>query len=947
MSEALLAQLVEAPSPDAYLVYADAVQELGDPQGELIALSVRAELSGQPPLERQRELERELAAGIVGDLTNVELRWKSGFVDEITLLAGVINKTTQTGMYERRELSLVRTVRVRSNGSTRHRDGAFVRLVNTKIGPGLTRLEYAANRTPLQPATLATVLDRCPRLVDLGWCVSDVDLDALERHPHLERLAMWNPISVDKLERLVAGPWRLEALVVQPPTTPGQVPPAIAAIVRGERFPELTELGLLSCGFENQLLAALANSPLAARLRVLALAWGKVKADPIRAARTTLANVKLDYALPSTQRESTPDAYWLARHLGRLERRPEALPHAELATRSKPSDYFAWSELGAACDAVERDEDALHAYDQAIALDPNRWYPRASRATALKNLERREEAELELRAAMNLEDGKRVADTYAQLGRLYAGSNRIDDARVAYTSALELAADDADRRSYTWGLVASLVAAGDVAAARATMEAQRACFGSDDDMRRLDAAVALDEGNASRALELVRVRPAIFEGEGRFVWLFIEAAALRELGRSDEARALYQRIIDEADCPAYIGEAWLGQTLIGTDPFATIVGTTPFEIDDQIALRPGEQKVHNSVTHPLDRFYAALAAIVADALCGRRERARVRSEALAADSRRPRAIGSSLDGLVRVALSRLVGEDACDRGASASPHAHARFWVIVADAVQRCRAWCWPLALVFLMWFEGRAASTPVSCLYDLNEPPRTVPPEIAQRIEAKNQATIRSVAAYIAAAVVSWVAFTPLLLAAGILRYNELWWIVMPGAVTIALGLFAARRSRVSGTLQLGILVAMVTASMALSRIFGPLILVPTVIVPLGVVIQGHPVRVMRVVGLALTALAMVVPLLLELLGVLPASYRFADGAITVIPQLTRLPEWFTLTFLTIANVSIAVLPALFVGRLRADLATAQTRELMRSWQLGRLGDDLLRAHRGDTVRA
>lgn len=122
-------------------------------------------------------------------------------------------------------------------------------------------------------------------------------------------------------------------------------------------------------------------------------------------------------------------------------------------------------------------------------------------------------------------------------------------------------------------------------------------------------------------------------------------------------------------------------------------------------------------------------------------------------------------------------------------------------------------------------------------------------------------------------------------------------------------------------------------------MILVPAVLAPLGIVLQGHPHRAIRVAGLWFAVIAMVLPMVLELAGVIASSYRFGDAGITVVPQLTNLPGWFVLGFLTVANVSIVVLPTLFVGRLRAELSKAQSREQVRSWHLGRLGDDLLRA--------
>jgi uncharacterized protein (TIGR02996 family) len=630
--EELLAQLVDAPSPDAYLVYADLLQERGDPQGELIALAVHAELAGQLPGERQQLLQSELAGELLGRLANVSFGWKSGFVDEITLRAGAINAAVTAGLFERSTLALTRSVRVRRDLSSKHRDASLERLANSAIARGLTRLQLAGLRYAPTSATLATVLEKCPRLVDLGWIARGLDFDVLESCPRLERLALWDSINEANLARLVSGPWRLQALIVNPPRTAGGVPSWITEIVAGTRFPELVELGLLSCGFENRLLGVLAGSSLATRLRVLALAWSRVDADAIQAARATLAKIELDYALPATERDTMPDAYWLARHyrVG-LHNALAALPHAKLATTSNPSDYFAWAELGYANEKLERDAEALIAFDQAIAVDPTRWHARIARARALRNLGRRAEAEHELLATLE-RDPTRVADTHARLGQLYAGWNRIADARASFGHALELAADDAARRPYTVSLVECLLGAEDVATARAVMEEQRPRFGDDPELRRLDAVVHLYEGDASRALDLVRMRPATYAGEDGYLWDLSEAAALLALGRMEEAHARYQRIVEDSDCPSWIGPAWLGQTLSGADPFVVITGVTAHEVTDQLAVAvQGARQVHDTRTHPLDRFYATTSAIAADLTRGRSDRARSRIAALKAE----------------------------------------------------------------------------------------------------------------------------------------------------------------------------------------------------------------------------------------------------------------------------------------------------------------------------
>ncbi|MFT3698099.1 MAG: hypothetical protein QM831_33465 [Kofleriaceae bacterium] len=653
MAEELLAQLVDAPSSDAFLIYADALQEAGDPHGELIALAVRAEQAGTPPTERQLALTTELTAELLGAVEHISFRWKSGFVDEIVLPAGAINAGVKTRLFSHRALALARTVRISADRSSRSRNASIERLIATPLRHTLTTLEFASTLRPVTEV-LSDVLDECPRLTDLTWPAHSIDVAVLAAHPRLERLAIYGETSDANLDAVFAGPWPLTGLVVKPAHATTVTPP-IAEILDGRRFPALTELGLLQCGFENDFLRQLRGSKLASRLRVLALAWNRVDEDVVKPLKSTLANVRLDYALPSTERETTPVAYWIARHLSaNLDREREAIPHAELATRSKPTDYYAWTELARAHLVLEHDPEALAAYEHAIACDPKSWWAHARHADLLSYAGRFDEAEAELRSMLALEPA-RVADTHARLGKLYLRCDRIEEMDDAYERAIEVAAA-ADRPQFVTAYIESLLDAQLLPAARMILERYRS---EDDTLRRIDATLALAEGNPARALELVVIRPKRFEGEARFAWFLGEAAALRALDRPDEARTLYARIVADADCPDWIAAAWLGLTLLGDDPFASITGLSSFEINDQIAaaVRTPDHDVHDSTARPNDRVPATLAAIGADVVRGRLERARARVLALEAEfaaGARPRSVFAHSAELLRAADHPLV-----------------------------------------------------------------------------------------------------------------------------------------------------------------------------------------------------------------------------------------------------------------------------------------------------
>jgi hypothetical protein len=144
---------------------------------------------------------------------------------------------------------------------------------------------------------------------------------------------------------------------------------------------------------------------------------------------------------------------------------------------------------------------------------------------------------------------------------------------------------------------------------------------------------------------------------------------------------------------------------------------------------------------------------------------------------------------------------------------------------------------------------------------------------------------------------------------------------------------------MQLAVIATTLLAGTATSRMFGPLVLVPTLIATFTIVLQAHPQRRMRLATGAMGLVAMVVPMLLELAGVLPASYRFADGAMVILPQMHELPAGASIGLLLGTSLAMLIVPCMFIARLREALSEAQTRWLLQAWHFRRLGDQLIDA--------
>ena len=223
---------------------------------------------------------------------------------------------------------------------------------------------------------------------------------------------------------------------------------------------------------------------------------------------------------------------------------------------------------------------------------------------------------------------------------------------------------------------------------------------------------------------------------------------------------------------------------------------------------------------------------------------------------------------------------------------------------------------------------------------PSTVPPELSARLEAQTQSVIRAGMHYSGLAALAWFLFLPVILAVGVRRVDYMLLIATPLLVSVTLCFVAARRRPIGRPIQCAALGAMLLASAGVSRIVGPLFVMPTIFTSWMIVTQTSPDQFMRRFGLYAGALLMLAPFALELAGVLPGSYAFEDGKLVVLPQMVELPRLGTFAFIALANLGLGVSPAIYVARLRAELTNAQQRELLRAWRLRRLPEELMRAN-------
>ena len=221
--------------------------------------------------------------------------------------------------------------------------------------------------------------------------------------------------------------------------------------------------------------------------------------------------------------------------------------------------------------------------------------------------------------------------------------------------------------------------------------------------------------------------------------------------------------------------------------------------------------------------------------------------------------------------------------------------------------------------------------------PPRVIPAAVRDELRLETNRIVKSGVTHSMYGLLAWFLFFPPVLAIGVRDPVGLGVLLFAAVCGVAFSAIAVRQRHVSGGIQFAILGTTLVAGMLISRFYGPLMLMPTLVVSYSISLQSHPWRRFRTIAFASGLTAMIVPTVLELTGVISPSYRFEGGTMIVVPHLIALPETGTLLYLLVANAALLVAPSLFIAQLRQSLSEVQLRQLIQKWQFRRLGDELV----------
>ena len=222
-----------------------------------------------------------------------------------------------------------------------------------------------------------------------------------------------------------------------------------------------------------------------------------------------------------------------------------------------------------------------------------------------------------------------------------------------------------------------------------------------------------------------------------------------------------------------------------------------------------------------------------------------------------------------------------------------------------------------------------------LVEPPRRIPADVAKAMGESSTDLWRRGAITGGLVYLATIPFAGLIAWMGVRDVGQ--FVLMSGLlVTLAAVSLLFGLSR-WGRPGLAIVVAAINALglVALSRVFGPFVIVPAFAVASTMVFTSHLEGRLQLVVIGLGCAGVALPAVGEWLGVLPASYLFEDGQLAIVPQLAHLPPVATLATLLFSSLAMIIGASFLIMLGRRALIDAERRLMLQTWTLRQLVPD------------
>lgn len=225
-----------------------------------------------------------------------------------------------------------------------------------------------------------------------------------------------------------------------------------------------------------------------------------------------------------------------------------------------------------------------------------------------------------------------------------------------------------------------------------------------------------------------------------------------------------------------------------------------------------------------------------------------------------------------------------------------------------------------------------------VTSPTTEIPPEAKAEVRSHGLARLRlALRDGVRFDLASLLLMVPLALWMGVTSYAYLLAVVGLTAIASALKLLAVQSNEVPRLYSFGFgaFFVNVVALTLIGRTFGPLFFTPLLISIFTFSFSMTHSWRFRALVIGTGCMAIVGPLVLELLHVIPSSYAFEGGKMVVLPQGVLLPEMPTLCSLTLCTIFLIVAPSVIMGRVQISLRNAETRSAMQAWHLRHLLPD------------
>ncbi|MFO0550430.1 MAG: serine/threonine-protein kinase [Polyangiaceae bacterium] len=222
-------------------------------------------------------------------------------------------------------------------------------------------------------------------------------------------------------------------------------------------------------------------------------------------------------------------------------------------------------------------------------------------------------------------------------------------------------------------------------------------------------------------------------------------------------------------------------------------------------------------------------------------------------------------------------------------------------------------------------------------KPPKSLPAEVERDLERVEARQLDATSRDNVLRQLVWVLLTPLIAAMGV-RVAWLVGIINASVVlSMVLAVLLWRGVLPRDTGRIALFASSIVMGTAMSAIFGPLVLVPGFVAVNTMLFATYAPPRARPWMIGFGCAAIGVPLVLEVLGVVPPSMHFTDAGLLLLPRAAFFREAVALPALFAVSALGVTLPTLLASRLRAALRRAEEQLALQNWHLSQLAPGAL----------